>query len=88
MNWKAKSAAICLAPALRRAVLLALEKDDAPAFEDAPYDDRQAWVELSQDVVATVIKLISPVAPQDDSLFQATAELTRRHFAAIKGGKS
>jgi len=85
-NWKAKSAAICLAPALRRAVLLALDKDDAPAFEDAPYDDRQAWVELSQDVVATVIKLITPEL-SNDSLFQATAELTRRHFGAIKGGK-
>jgi hypothetical protein len=89
MDWKAKSAAICLAPALRRAVLVAVEKDQqAPAFEDCPYDDRQAWVEISEDVVATVIRLISPVAPADDSLFQATAELTRRHFAAIRGGKS
>jgi hypothetical protein len=87
MNFSQSAAAICLAPALRRAVLVAEHDESAPAFEDLEFRERDLWCLLAETVLESVLHMRHP-EPDDDSLFQATAEMTRKHFAAIRGGKA
>jgi hypothetical protein len=93
MNWKAESAAIVLAPAIYRAWCVAQSVDtERPAFHDMPYAERDLWILLSEMVLDSIRELggaFSGAVPPtvDDSLFQQTAEMTRKRFAAIRGGK-
>jgi hypothetical protein len=86
-DWRAASAAIILAQALHRAVQVA-ENSEGPLFEELPFSERDPWVLLADVVLEWVQKQAVPIMPTDDTFFRETAEMTRRHFAAIKGGKA
>jgi hypothetical protein len=88
-DWRAASAAILLAPALRRAVQVA-ENSSGPAFEDLPYDQRDLWVLLAEAVLESLREQFIPrdQLADDDTFFRETAEMTRKHFQTIKGGKA
>jgi hypothetical protein len=87
MDFRQSVAAILLAPVLYHCVCLA-QHVEAPAWEDCAYADRDAWVELADQVIKTIQDYFQPKAASDDALFRDTAEMTRKHFAAIRGGKA